>query len=101
MDQGRPDVRAPDPLTAGASATYHSETFSSIGSDPVSRIAPYTLLDLRLALEQTDGPWKVALWGRTVTDEYYWTNTVAVYDTTVRYAGQPATYGLTASFRFR
>jgi len=88
-------------LTAGASATYHSETFSSIGSDPVSRIAPYTLLDLRLALEQNDGPWKVALWGRNVTDEYYWTNTVAVYDTTVRYAGQPATYGLTASFRFR
>jgi iron complex outermembrane receptor protein len=88
-------------LTLGGTVTHHSETFGSIGSDPVSRIAPYTLLDLRLSLEQSDGPWKAMLWGKNVTNKYYWTNTVAVYDTTVRYAAEPATYGATVSYRFR
>jgi outer membrane receptor protein involved in Fe transport len=88
-------------LTLGGMVTHHSETFSSIGSDQVSRLIPYTLLDLRLSLEQEGGPWKATLWGKNVTDKYYWTNTVAVYDTTVRYAGEPVTYGATLSYRFQ
>ncbi len=87
-------------LTLGGALTHHSQTFSAVGSDPVSRIDPYTLLDLHLALAQNGGPWKVALWGKNVTNKYYWTNTVAVYDATVRYAGEPATYGATMSYRF-
>jgi outer membrane receptor protein involved in Fe transport len=67
----------------------------------VSRISPYTLLDLRLSLEQAGEPWKITLWGKNVTDKYYWTNTVAVYDTTVRYVGEPVTYGATLSYRFK
>jgi outer membrane receptor protein involved in Fe transport len=88
-------------MTLGGTISHHSETFSSIGADPVSRITPYTLLDLRLGLEQPGGPWKLLLWGKNVTNKYYWTNTVAVYDTTVRYAAEPATYGATVSYRFQ
>jgi iron complex outermembrane receptor protein len=88
-------------VTLGGTLTYHGETFSSVGSDLVSRISPYTLLDLRLSLEQAGEPWKITLWGKNVTDKYYWTNTVAVYDTTVRYVGEPVTYGATLSYRFK
>jgi len=88
-------------ITLGGTVTHHSETFSSIGADPVSRIAPYTVLDARLSFERPGGPWQVLLWGKNITDEYYWTNTVAVYDTTVRYAAEPATYGATVSYRFQ
>jgi len=63
-------------------------------------IAPYGLMDLRAGIGSADGRWNVSLWGKNVTDKYYWTQAFHVYDTTVRYAGMPATYGITVRYRF-
>jgi iron complex outermembrane receptor protein len=63
-------------------------------------IAPYGVLDLRAGIGSADGRWNVSLWGKNVTDKYYWTQAFHVYDTTVRYAGMPATYGITVRYRF-
>lgn len=56
------------------------------------------LLDLRAGV--TNGTWLVELWGRNVTDEYYWTNARQISDVLVRFAGYPATYGVLASMKF-
>ena len=59
------------------------------------------LLDLRAGIETANGHIRFTLWGRNVTNKYYWTNaTYYPSDPTIRYAGMPATYGATLSYRF-
>jgi iron complex outermembrane receptor protein len=62
-------------------------------------IAAYGTLNLRTGVESSDNRWRVTLWGTNVIDRYYWTNALRVYDTTVRYAGRPAEYGVSFSWR--
>jgi iron complex outermembrane recepter protein len=40
------------------------------------------------------------VWGRNVTNKFYWDNVAHPYDTIVRYAGMPATFGITFSAHF-
>jgi iron complex outermembrane receptor protein len=42
----------------------------------------------------------VTVWGKNVLDKYYWTNTLATFDTVVRYAGRPAEFGVTLDMKF-
>lgn len=95
----------------GASANARSKTISIVGGnlnpptssvqdEPVFRIGNYTLLDLRAGIKSTDDRWRVTVWGKNVTNEYYWNNVAAVFDTISRYTGMPATYGATVGFRY-
>ena len=94
----------------GGSATYQSSTYSIIGGNinptgayptgaPLFRIDGYTLVNLRLGVESDK--WRVFLWGKNVFDKYYWNSVNASNDAIVRYAGMPATYGITASYKLR
>lgn len=82
----------------GAHANYQDETYSFFGEDDVLYIDSYTLVDLRAGIQ--DDAWKVSLWGRNITDEYYWTNVTFAADSIVRFAGEPATYGVDVSYSF-
>jgi iron complex outermembrane recepter protein len=44
--------------------------------------------------------WKLSLWGRNITNKYYWTNAYKIADIAARFAGRPATYGATLSLRY-
>jgi outer membrane receptor protein involved in Fe transport len=88
----------------GASIAAQS---SSIGSLQLSSrdvadatIDPHGTLDLRAGIGSSDNRWKMTLWGTNVTDRYYWTNALRVYDTVVRYAGRPAEYGISLDWRW-
>ena len=63
-------------------------------------ISPYGVVDLHAGFGASDNRWNVTFWGKNVTDKYYWTQAFHVYDTTVRYTGMPATYGVTFAYRF-
>jgi outer membrane receptor protein involved in Fe transport len=63
-------------------------------------ISPYGVVDLHAGFGAADNRWNVTFWGKNVTDKYYWTQAFHVYDTTVRYTGMPATYGVTFAYRF-
>ena len=67
-------------------------------NDPLA-VAAYTLVDLRAGLQMND--WGLQVWGRNVADKYYWTAATRGSDTLIRYAGQPATFGFSISYRFR
>jgi iron complex outermembrane recepter protein len=84
----------------GAGLTYRSETKGGLEDDARLAIDSYTLLDLRAGIEDELGRWRAMFWGRNVTDEYYWNNVLKAQDNVVRYAGRPATYGITLSYRF-
>jgi len=85
---------------AHAGLTYRSETKGGLENDARLAIDSYTLVDLRAGLEDELGRWRAMLWGRNVTDEYYWNNVLKAQDNVVRYAGRPSTYGITLSYRF-
>jgi outer membrane receptor protein involved in Fe transport len=58
------------------------------------------LLDLRAGVEMGDDRYRVWVWGKNVTDEYYWTNVFAGGNAISRFAGRPAMYGVSLSARF-
>ncbi|CAH0357250.1 TonB-dependent receptor [Sphingobium sp. CECT 9361] len=98
----------------GASLTYRSSTVSVIGGNlnpstltasavgaaPLFRINDYALVDLRAGVESPDGRWRFSFWGKNVLNKYYWNNVVADFDTVVRYANKPATYGASVAFKY-
>ena len=63
-----------------------------------TNVPAYALLDLRAGIEKD--AWRVQIWGRNVTNEWYWTAADRVNDSILRYTGMPTTYGVTLSYRF-
>ena len=72
---------------------------TSIQPPSVLDIPAYTLADARIGVNT--GPWGVQAWIRNLTDEYYWQSAVHVNDVLLHYAGQPRTFGLTVSYKYR
>lgn len=85
----------------GGGLTYTSVQGATFGSDPLFRMRPYALLDLRAGIEGKDGAWRASAWARNITNAYYWIGVVEASDDIYRQAGRPATYGLSFSFRFK
>jgi len=84
----------------GGSLTYRGGTFAGLGAPKTLRIDAYTLLDLRAGVGRPDGRLRAWVWGRNVTNEYYWTNVFLNANAVARFVGQPATYGVTVAGRF-
>jgi iron complex outermembrane recepter protein len=113
----RPNPGGPTPFF-GATVNYKSGQDAAIGggnttlpTGPRYRIAPgvglypytidgYATVDARAGYEGEDGKWRVMLWGKNVFNKYYWTAVVPSSDSTARFAGKPATYGVTFGFKF-
>lgn len=84
----------------GANVTYRSETKGGIENDPRLAIDAYSTVDLRGGVEASSGAWKLSLWGKNVGNTYYWNNVLHAEDTIIRYAGTPASYGVTFQYKF-
>jgi outer membrane receptor protein involved in Fe transport len=105
----RYDWSISDTLAAYAStrAYYQSRTTSGFGNAvAVAAGAPslnnrgYALLDLAMGLRPADGRWRAEIWGRNVTNTYYWTAANYGFDETTRFAGMPATFGVSLDYAF-
>jgi outer membrane receptor protein involved in Fe transport len=94
----------------GSSVNYRSSTVSIVGGDlPPPGATPsgkkllgidsYALVDVRAGL--SSGPWRVQLWGKNIFNKYYWNNIIRGTDLYARYAGMPATYGVTVGWQFK
>ena len=84
----------------GTDLTCNSATSGSIGDIPELQIRGYALLDLRAGIKSADDRWRVELWGRNVTNTYYWTNALQADDVYLRFTGRPATFGVAVHARF-
>jgi hypothetical protein len=71
--------------------THHSATNASLGGDPELRLRPYATLDLRAGVRAMTTNWSMIVWGRNVTNAYYWNNMYRFTDTLVgsRHARSP------------
>ncbi|MGE0776107.1 MAG: TonB-dependent receptor, partial [Sphingomonadaceae bacterium] len=84
----------------GGSLTYNGSTNASIGYPGDYKIPAYTLLGVRAGVKAADDSWTFQLWGRNITNKYYWTNVVLFDDALVKYAGRPVSYGASFGYRF-
>jgi outer membrane receptor protein involved in Fe transport len=93
--------RLSDTLDAsiGATLTYRSKSYATVGPTPIDVINPYTLLDLRAGISTHDNRYQFQIYGKNVTNKFYWNNVSHPYDTIVRYTGMPVTYGVTFGMR--
>jgi iron complex outermembrane recepter protein len=82
-----------------ARESYRSGTSGDFIPNPLFRIPSYALLDAYAGVKTDDGKWSFQLWGRNITDRYYWTSQNANVESVVRYAGLPVTYGISVSYR--
>jgi outer membrane receptor protein involved in Fe transport len=98
-------------LLAGATFSARSDTTSIVGGDdnppsagPVGfgiyKVDSYETLDLRVSLFPATESWRVTVWGKNVTDTFYWNNVITAYDTAARYAAMPATWGITLAMDY-
>lgn len=83
----------------GGTVTYRDNTFADLGENPDFAMPSYTLLDVRLGIESIKG-WRVSIYGRNLTNEYYWNSVASSGDGAVRFTGEPRTYGANFSYRF-
>jgi outer membrane receptor protein involved in Fe transport len=90
-----------------ADASYQSSTVSQFGAGeaaaydaPGQDIKAYSLLNLTAGVQSADRHWRVELWGKNVTNTYYWTSAVHYSDGIIRLAGMPATYGVGVHYRY-
>lgn len=60
----------------------------------------YATLDLRAGIDLDANDLRLEVWGRNVTNRYYSINSIRSADSVFRFAGQPATYGVTLGYRF-
>ncbi len=82
----------------GATVTYNSVTWSDLAHSDSVKVDPFTLLDLRAGLSFDSGL-DLMVWGKNVTNKYYWGLGYGQGDSTVRYAYMPVTYGITVRFK--
>lgn len=87
-------------VRAIANGRYQSSTSSTIEDfDPLA-IDAYGILNASLALYDLGGTWEASIWGRNITDTYYWASAATNANTAVRFPGRSASYGATVRFRF-
>lgn len=83
----------------GGSLTYNSSSYSDLASSDLLKINSYTTLDLRAGVEFPGG-FEAMVWGKNVTNTYYWNFALPSGEATTRYANMPATYGVTMRFKY-
>jgi iron complex outermembrane receptor protein len=86
-------------MSVAADVSYQGET--SGGVEPENATDDFTLYNARVAVADQNGQWRVMLWGRNLSDEYYYpaayTGGNGPY---VRSTGMPRTYGVTLNYNF-
>jgi len=85
--------------------SFQTSTSSAFGDtadhpeDPSLTNKAYGLLNLAAGVESQDGHRRLEIWGRNVTNTYYWTSAFYEFDPVARFTGLPSTYGITLSYR--
>jgi outer membrane receptor protein involved in Fe transport len=80
--------------------SYQTETQADSAGIPQFAIDAYGLLDGAIGLVSNDDRWRLSLYGKNITDEYYWVGVASGTETIFRFPGMPREYGVRAAFRF-
>jgi outer membrane receptor protein involved in Fe transport len=83
----------------GGGFQYLSSSYAALGAVPLFRLNSRSLLDLRAGV--TNGSWRLEVWGKNVTNQFYAITVAHLNDTVERLNGMPATFGVTLSYAYK
>ena len=90
--------------SVGSTVTHNSSTNATFSSTALPanafRLDSFTLVDVRASIGAQDDSWRVGIFGRNITNEYYKTSVFNNGDQRFGYAARPVTYGVTLSTKF-
>ena len=49
---------------------------------------------------ESGGKWRAFVWGRNLTNKYYWINVAPATDVSTKFAGMPRMFGASVSYSF-
>jgi iron complex outermembrane recepter protein len=85
----------------GANANFQGSTTSAFSAPNSFRLPDYVLVDCRAGVATNDDTWRFFLWGKNIFNRYYLINAINNgSDAVIRYAGMPATYGISVTYRY-
>ena len=86
-------------LKAALNGRWQSKSTGDLEGNPLFAIDGYGLVSGSLGLASDKG-WELSVWGRNLTDEYYWSAVSSNANTVVRFPGKPRTYGASLTWTF-
>jgi outer membrane receptor protein involved in Fe transport len=87
-------------IQAALNGRWQDESHADLEGNPLFVIPAYGLLNASVGVHSLNDNWSVQLWGRNLTDEYYYPAVSSNANTVVRFPGQPRTYGLSLTYKY-
>ncbi|MCW1430780.1 hypothetical protein [Novosphingobium sp. JCM 18896] len=82
---------------------YQSSQFFEVLNVPRLRQSSYAIVGAHLDFETADGRWNASVWGKNLTNKFYFTSRVdllAGFGLDYNHIGNPRTYGVTVGTKF-
>ncbi len=79
---------------------YQSSSHSDLEGNPLFALPAYGLLNASIGVHSLDDRWELSLWGRNLTDRYYWSAVSSNANVVVRFPGQTRTWGAALTHKF-
>ncbi len=87
-------------LQAAVNGRYQSKSHADLGEDQQFGIRAYGLLNASIGVHALNDRWELMIWGRNLTDTYYWMSVASNANAVVRFPGQPTTFGASLSVKY-
>jgi iron complex outermembrane receptor protein len=87
-------------LSAALNGRWQDKSSADLEGNPLFAIDSYGLVNGSVGVSDPAKGWALSLWGRNLTDEYYWSAVSSNANVVVRFPGKPRTYGASLSLNF-
>lgn len=87
-------------LQAALNGRWQSDSAADLGDQSTFQIDGYGLVNASIGVHALNDRWALQLWGRNITDTYYWTSVASNANVVVRFPGQAPTYGLSLTLNY-
>jgi outer membrane receptor protein involved in Fe transport len=87
-------------LQAALNGRWQGKSSADLEGNPLFAIDGYGLLNASVGVSDPAKGWELSLWGRNLSDEYYWSAVSSNANVVVRFPGKPRTYGASLSLKF-
>ncbi|WP_184716124.1 TonB-dependent receptor [Caulobacter sp.] len=87
-------------LQAALNGRWQDKSAADLEGNPLFAIDSYGMLNASVGIGSPEKGWELSIWGRNLTDEYYWSAVSSNANTVVRFPGKPTTYGAALTWKF-
>jgi iron complex outermembrane recepter protein len=87
-------------LNAALNGRWQDKSHADLEGNPLFVIDSYGVLNASLGVGSPAKGWDLSVWGRNITNTYYWSSVASNANVVVRFPGKPATYGASLSWKF-